>query len=145
VSTTERLLGAMPSSRPIERRRLVSVLLPTPVRATEAESVRHVRVDGEAFLAEVAAQLDRKSIEAGSVEALIDEGPAGIEPEGWLLVICRDDESAVYGLPPSPATTRVTNVDAFCPRAEASLADADLDAGGGTPAAPSRHETRPPP
>ena len=45
----------------------------------------------------------------------------GLGSGGWLAVVCRDDGSATYSVPPTKAVNRVTNADLFCGAFESRL------------------------
>ena len=55
------------------------------------------------------------------IEALVRRPGVGLKTEGWLVVLCREDGSATYFLPPTKAFNRVTNAAFFCGALEARL------------------------
>jgi len=67
-------------------------------------------------------ELDRHS---GShlerIEELMRRPPVGLRSEGWMIVLCREDGSATYFLPPTKAFHRVSNAAFFCGALEARL------------------------
>ena len=91
---------------------------PSPTLPVEfsAEQLR----DDVAQALDAASQVDGALLEA----ALRGEpvmGPQWLRSEGWMTVVCRDDGTAWYGLPPTAARSSVTNSQIFCAAMERML------------------------
>jgi hypothetical protein len=131
LETVERRLGPLPTEEVLDRSALLAVLLPTfpavPVGDKEPQPVARretysIRFDPQTFLETVAQRLDRQAVvDAATVEEAITLRPAGLESEGWVLVVCRHDGTADYGLPPMRARSRLTNAALFCAAADARV------------------------
>jgi hypothetical protein len=84
-----------------------------------------VRLDEAAFLAELGKRLDQqKELNVGTLEKVLKDMPAGLDSAGWILVICRPDGSAAFGIPSAATSTalvRLTNADMFCAAVDAQL------------------------
>ena len=46
---------------------------------------------------------------------------AGLGSSGWILVLCRPDAEATWGMAPTPGRTRLLNGDEFCGTVETYL------------------------
>lgn len=132
IETVERRLGPLPGERVLDRDSLIVVLLPTlppvPVdendrpRPTARRDTYPVRFDSEAFLEEVARRLDRQAnLDLETLETAIAVYPAGLRSNGWILVVCRPDGTADYGVPSTRARSRVTNAALFCAAADSRI------------------------
>ena len=81
---------------------------------------RKVRLNG--FLERLSKGLDRSNgPPLETIEALVRHPPVGLRSEGWIVVLCHEDGSATYHLPPTTAFHRVTNADVFCGALEVRL------------------------
>ena len=132
LETVERRFGPLPTEELLDRSALLVALLPTfpavpvddsdrPQPAARRETYA-IRFDPQAFLETVAQRLDRQAaVDAATVEEAVTLRPAGLESEGWVLVVCRPDGTADYGLPPTRARSRLTNADLFCAAADARV------------------------
>jgi hypothetical protein len=84
------------------------------------------RIDRGALMDAIVRQLDRYHGSPVEVlEDLVVRPGAGLETDGWIAVVCRDDGTADYHLPPTRARQRVTNADLFCSALEVRLASLD--------------------
>ena len=79
-------------------------------------------IDRSELVAWVAEHLDLHSgPPTDLLELLLTKPEAGLESEAWIAVVCRDDGTADYCLPPTAACQRVTNADLFCTALESRL------------------------
>lgn len=96
---------------------------PLPFREVQESPVAGpVKIDREKFLEKIAKRLDHYH---GSpqelLEQLVARPEAGLESEGWISVLCRDDGSATYYVLPTKAHNRVINAELFCGALESRL------------------------
>ena len=78
--------------------------------------------DDDLFTAAVGEALDTQaSLDLQTLERLLTERPQGLVSDGWLLVICREDGTADYFVPPTAAMCHVTNPEALCGAFEQAL------------------------
>ncbi|HET9298488.1 MAG TPA: hypothetical protein VFO11_00995, partial [Candidatus Polarisedimenticolaceae bacterium] len=65
------------------------------------------------------------NVDAALLEAALRgepvQGPQWLQSEGWMTVLCRDDGTAWFGLPPTAARSQVTNAAVFCAAMERML------------------------
>jgi hypothetical protein len=141
IETIERQLGPEPDSRVVGRKFLQvayvatvpatvadpfeEMVVSTPFEFPEArDTTPHVppRVDRAAFLDEMVGRLDRHHGPPSELlEELVTRPEAGLESDAWISVLCREDGSATYYLPPTQAHHRVLNPDLFCAAVESGL------------------------
>lgn len=146
IRTVERRLGPHPADRLVEEKRLgVAYLATVPPEiaeggpdtgssvgagdpriptAGEAAAASPASVDRAAHLEALVSGLDRHGGPPDQVlEELVRIPSAGLRSEGWISVVCRQDGTATYFLPPTRAHNRVTNAARFCAALEARLSD----------------------
>ena len=145
IRTVERRLGTDPTDEVVDRTSLLVVYLatvpgalidngsdphtvwgpdePPPLPESAAPIADHpARIGRVAFLDMLATRLDRhRGPPQELLEELVRRPEVGLESEGWIAVVCRDDGSATYYLPPTKAHHRVTNADTFCAALESRL------------------------
>jgi len=141
IETIERQLGPEPHSRVVGRKFLQVAYVATvpatvadpseemvvdvPFEFPEArDTTPHVppRVDRAAFLDEMVGRLDRHHGPPSELlEELVTRPEAGLVSDAWISVLCREDGSATYYLPPTQAHHRVLNPDLFCAAVESGL------------------------
>jgi hypothetical protein len=128
-------LGVSPTEEETRNSTLISVLLPTipPERLDAEGEPRDVAVapgdealtisaDVAAMIDDLATTLDERSeLTLDAIEEALTSRPAGLGPPGWILVVCRDDGTAHFWLPPTPANSPLTNADLFCAEAHRQL------------------------
>lgn len=74
-----------------------------------------IRFDERAFQGEVSRRLDARAVvDAATMESALTEEPAGLGPEGMLMLVCRSDGTAWFGLPPTRTHSPVTNAPLLC-------------------------------
>ena len=134
---SEQRLGAAPATTVLAESSLLTVLLPIrpptpldedgqPVDVEVADTVA-VSLDTDAFIEDIAMDLgERSDLSTTTLQEIVFSRPAGLDETHWILVACADDGTAVYVMPPSPASSRVTNAQAFCGEAARQL-DARMD------------------
>ena len=116
VRTMERVFGLAPREEIVESTRVLVAILATPAPGANPAGSSGVPapLDREALLARLGEAMDRAG---GSPAALLEDVflRAGVSiPAGWVPVVCRQDGSAFYALPPTEARGRVTNATTFC-------------------------------
>lgn len=80
------------------------------------------RIDRAAFLDSIVGRLDRHhGSPAELLEELVARPEAGLVSDAWISVLCNEDGSATYYLPPTQAHHRVLNPDLFCAAVESEL------------------------
>jgi len=132
VETSERRLGPRPAETLLDAETLVVALLPTfPAvavgeddrpRSTVRLEAHAIDFDAGVFLDEIARRLDRQvELDAATLEEAVMIRPAGLESEGWIVVACRADGTAQYGVSSLRARSRVTNASLFCAAAESQI------------------------
>lgn len=144
LETLERRLGPGPTERSVARRELVVAYLatlpaipaeeitvaanvafssaPPPVQEIAVVAETPARIDRTAFLDAIANRLDlHHGPPDERIEDLVSRPEAGLESDGWIVVLCNEDGSAVYHLPPTTARQRVINADLFCGAVESLL------------------------
>ena len=137
IEARERELGPEPrdtlAGRSDLRVALAPTVPPTPVdeerRPTgEPESeAQQPSLDAEAYVAEIAARLDRTgAFEPGTLAELLASDPAGLESPGWILFICRE-ASATFELLPTRAASDVINAGELCAAIDRALARAGVE------------------
>ncbi len=85
-----------------------------------------IQFSAEQLRDDVAEALDAGSqIDGALLEAALRgepvQGPQWLQSEGWMTVLCRDDGTAWFGLPPTAARSPVTNAAVFCAAMERML------------------------
>lgn len=143
IETIERQLGPRPSERTIERTAVYATYLATvpaavmdeewsgmissripsePPAARDVVPDQPARIDRTAFVDEIVGRLDRHH---GSpfelIEELLARPEVGLESEAWIAVLCHQDGTATYYLPPTKAQNAVVNADLFCAAVESRL------------------------
>jgi len=134
LETLERRVGAMPESRLIDSWSLTASLMPTsPPRdadrsedaewgPAESDAPIPVRLDQTALLRSVGESLDFSAeISPGVLADAIVGKIAGLGSPGWILVLCRHDADATWGIAPTRGRTRLLNGDEFCGTVEEYL------------------------
>jgi len=125
--TVERRVGPMPETRLLDSWSLTASLMPTLPprdldrdRETEtgpaaADGPLPLRLDQEALLTSVGESLDFSAEISPAVlaDAIVSK-IAGLDSPGWILVLCRPDAGATWGLAPTPGRTRLLNGDEYC-------------------------------
>jgi hypothetical protein len=120
LRTLERRVGVEPKREVGMAGVLTLALLLVPPPALEGEKSPSkaslpVRFDADAFRAEVARRLDAGSaLDAATLESALTVEPKGLDSDGFLLVVCRGDGSAWFGLPPTRTHSPVTNASLIC-------------------------------
>jgi hypothetical protein len=80
------------------------------------------RIDRAAFLDAIVGRLDRHHGPPSELlEELVTRPEAGLVSDAWITVLCREDGSTTYFLPPTRANHRVLNFDLFCAAVESEL------------------------
>ena len=95
-----------------------------PLPVPETSVIRRVpaAIDRPAFLDALVDRLDRYHGPVSErIEDLVTRPEVGLESDGWIAVLCREDGSAVYHLPPTEVRQRVTNADLFFAALESRL------------------------
>jgi hypothetical protein len=141
METIERQLGPEPIDRVVGRAVLHVAYVATvpatvadpfeemvvnvPLEFPEARDMTpHVppRIDRAAFHDEMVGRLDRHHGPPSELlEELVTRPKAGLVSDAWISVLCREDGSATYYLPPTQAHHRVLNPDLFCAAVESGL------------------------
>jgi hypothetical protein len=144
IQARERGFGAHPTEKVLETTRLYAAFLATEPALRQAEPVAQIApgleealpptapeeppvdalaaIDRSAFVALLGDRLDKDDGAPHEViESLIRRPAAGLKSEGWIVVVCREDGSSTYYLPPTRAHNRVVNADLFCGALEARL------------------------
>jgi hypothetical protein len=145
ISTVERELGARPAEQVVARTTILAAYLATvpagrltqvaPDGSYPLSESGHLEIEVVQPASETPARINRTAFLDRLVEELESQGDApeerlaswlsrpavGLESEGWLVVVCRDDGTASYSVPPTKAANRVTNADLFCAALEARL------------------------
>ncbi|HEX5043447.1 MAG TPA: hypothetical protein VFV75_11110, partial [Candidatus Polarisedimenticolaceae bacterium] len=85
-----------------------------------------IHFSAEQLREDVAEALDAAShVDGALLEAALRgepvQDPQWLQSEGWMTVLCRDDGTAWFGLPPTAARSPVTNAAAFCAAMERML------------------------
>ena len=127
LETVERRLGPLPEARLMDSWSLTASLMPTwPARDGDskdpAETGRPnddtsypVRLDQAALFAGVGESLDFRAEMSPAVLAdVIVRRISGLDSAGWILVVCRDDAEATWGLAPTHGRSRLLNGDSYC-------------------------------
>jgi len=127
LEKVERRLGPFPEARLMDSWSLTVSLLPTwPPRDGDSEEPAEtgrpnedtsypVRLDQAAFFARVGESLDFRAEMSPAVLAdVIVRKISGLDSAGWILVVCRDDEEATWGLAPTHGRASLLNGDSFC-------------------------------
>ena len=93
-----------------------------PPAARDVPADRPAAIDRLGYLDAFVEHLDRHD---GPPEELIEElvsrPPAGLVSDAWLSVLCHEDGSATYYIPPTKAHHDVLNADLFCSAVESHL------------------------
>jgi hypothetical protein len=123
----ERRLGPLPEARLMDSRSLTVSLMPTwppgdgdskdPAETGQPtdDASYPVRLDQAALFAGVGESLDFRAEMSPAVLAdVIVRETSGLDSAGWILVICRDDAEATWGLAPTHGRSRLLNGDSFC-------------------------------
>jgi hypothetical protein len=141
IETIERQLGPEPIDRVVGKTVLQvaylatvpaaiadpdeEVGLHTPIVMPSAHEVppsSPAHIDRAAFLDKLVGRLDRHHGPPSELlEELVTRPEAGLESDAWISVLCREDGSATYYLPPTQAHHRVLNPDLFCAAVESEL------------------------
>jgi hypothetical protein len=132
METVEKHLGALPTTKVLDRTSLMVALLPTlpPSEIDENGNSRErqprqayiAAINQEAFLEEIARRLDRQAtLDGPTLEKAITYRPSGFLSEGWILVVCRPDGSADFWLAPTQARAAVENAALFCAAVDSGL------------------------
>lgn len=126
-------LGEFPTSSTDSPASLTTVLLPTspprrldkdrrPLPAEDDDQIVGLRFDADAFVSKIVQRLDERSqVAVDIIEEIAASRPAGLGPPAWILVICREDGTATYWLPPTAAPSPLTNADIFCSEADRQI------------------------
>jgi hypothetical protein len=85
-----------------------------------------VELNAELLREDIAHEFDVLSeVDARVLEwALLGGGssdPEWLRSQGWMMVVCREDGSAWFALPPTSAQSPVTNAPVFCAALERML------------------------
>ena len=140
VEVSERAHGPAPSDTPLETWDIHVALLPVgppteveadfelefdeegravgvkrPASELSPDEEANVQFDSDAFVEKVAERLaDERSLTTGALESALTQQPGGLASRGWLMIVCRDDGTATYGVPPAPSRNVVTNPGELC-------------------------------
>ena len=124
LETVERRVGPMPERRLINSWSLTASLMPTlPPRDRDQNQETEpsqdtpfpVRLDQAAMLTSVGESLDFNAEISPTVLADAIVGKiAGLNSSGWILVLCRTDAKATWGMAPTPGRTHLLNGDEYC-------------------------------
>jgi hypothetical protein len=135
LRTNERRLGVDPRNETgagAEITLALVPLVPPPVEGLESsrDDPIPVDLDANALRSEVARRLDGgATLDAATLEKALTEDPAGLEGAAWMLVVCRQDGTASFGLLPTSARSPVTNAPLFCAAVERMLPRAGRPSG----------------
>jgi hypothetical protein len=142
IETVERRLGPEPTNQLTGQIVLQAAYLATVPAAViesdqkeivlrvpfEVPSAREVlpngpaEIDRRAFLDTLVNRLDRYQGQPHELlEQLLARPEAGLESGAWISVLCHENGSATYYLPPTKAHHRVLNNDLFCGAVESEL------------------------
>ncbi|MDQ7005609.1 MAG: hypothetical protein Q9Q40_00070 [Acidobacteriota bacterium] len=116
---TIRRLGIDPESDERTVARLSVALVPTePPRHRDGDAapdVGQVVLDDDLLVGAVAERLDASaSLDHQALYEAVTRQPQGLVSPGWLLLVCGEDGSAEFFLPPTGAHCRVTNAVEAC-------------------------------
>ncbi len=125
---TIRRLGVAPESDERTVTRLAMALIPTePPRSAAQEpgaegEIGQVVLDDDLLVGAVGERLDQvASLDRQTLYEAITDRPQGLVSPGWLLLLCGEEGSAEYFLPPTGAHCRVTNAVDVCTALERAL------------------------
>jgi hypothetical protein len=129
VLERERRLGAHPSDEVRTVAVRIVAFIPVAPAAFPDEpppSTLPVELSAEQLRDDVAEVLDAASqVDGALLEAALRgepvQGPPWLQSEGWMTVLCREDGTAWFGLPPTAARSPVTNAAVFCGAMERML------------------------
>ena len=134
LETVERRLGPLPEARVIDTWSLTASLMPTLPprdldRGDDGENQRFdpdsrypVRFDQTELFTSVGESLDFRAEMSPNVLAdAIVRKIEGLETSGWVLVLCRTDAEATWGLAPTTGRSSLLNGDAYCGTVETHL------------------------
>lgn len=129
VRERERRLGAHPSDEVHTVAVRTVAFIPVAPAAFPDEpppSTLPVEFSADQLRDDVAEALDAASqVDGALLEAALRgepvQGPQWLQSEGWMTVLCREDGTAWFGLPPTAARSPVTNAAVFCAAMERML------------------------
>ena len=130
----ERRTGPLPEARVVDSWSITASLLPTvPPRdldqggepepvAPDPDASYPVRLDQPALFNNVAESLDfRAEVSPDTLASLIVQKITGLDSPGWILVLCRPDADATWGIAPPAGRSLLLNGDDFCGTVAAHL------------------------
>ena len=127
LETVERRLGPLPATRVLDSWSITASLMPTVPPEdldqggepgsviADPDEAYPVRLDQQAMFDSVATSLDfRAEVSPDVLADLIVRKITGLDSPGWILVLCRPDIEATWGVAPPAGRSRLLNGDEFC-------------------------------
>lgn len=129
ITERQRRFGVLPRNDETVTAMRTVAFVPLPPLAAPDERpapLFPVELNAELFREDIGHVLDAASTLDGDVLELALRGGSGAGPqwlrsEGWLMVVCREDGTAWFGLPPTAAWNVVTNAALICAAMERML------------------------
>ena len=127
LETVERQLGPLPTTRVLDSWSITASLLPTAPPEdldqggepgsviADPDEIYPVQLEQQSMFESVAASLDFRAEMSPDVLAdVIVRKITGLNSPGWILVLCRPDADATWGVAPPAGRSRLLNGDEFC-------------------------------
>ena len=120
LQEVKRRIGVEPKREVRSTGSLTVALVPVTPPSTEGDKSHStptvsLQFDAQAFQTEVTRRLDAGSdVGAAALEKALTDEPVGLRSDAFLLVLCRGDGTAWFGLPPTRTHSPITNAALFC-------------------------------